>query len=556
MKAAMKNLIAALGHPRAPLVASVLVPVLLGLLSLRMGQDINWDLQNYHWYNPYALLNGRLEADMGPGGWQSYFNPTIDLPYYLMMQALPAPLVGFVMGCVHGLNFVLVLAIARRVLGSDAGRSRLTLLLAIAGVCGAGFLSQLGNTMGDNLTSLLVLSPLYLVLRGWQGLQAGMGRALGLLALSGLLMGLGAGLKLTNATYAAALAVALLTMPLPFGRRLGNAVLYGCAALAGLLASAGYWWLTMWQQFGNPLFPQFNQIFRSPLARQIGVIDSEHLPHNALEALFWPFVFIKDISRVSEIVLRPAVMPALYAAALVFVFVWLAGRLRRPGDAAGAQPRLSPQACFLLVFGLVAYLAWLKLFSIYRYLVPLELLAPLMLWLLIERIAPRCYAARLGGWLLAATSIAVFPFVSWGHSRWAETGISASFPVLAQPASTIVFIGHGDPPMGWLAAFVPPEVRVISLTGGFPESPAYLQRIQAVIASRPGPYYAMLATARKDNPRALQEAPARNHALFQTSQDNLSRYGLSIAEAGCKEYPAAIGSTALPFRLCPVTRTR
>jgi hypothetical protein len=345
-------------------------------------------------------------------------------------------------------------------------------------------------------------------------------------------------------------------MPLPVGRRFLNAVLYGCAALAGLLASAGYWWLSMWQRFGNPLFPQFNQIFRSPLARQIGVIDDQHLPHNALEALFWPFVFIKDIGRVSEIALRPAVMPALYAAALVFICVWLAGRVRRRADAAGAQARLSPQACFLLVFGLVAYLAWMKLFSIYRYLVPLELLAPLMLWLLVQRIVPSRHTARLGGWLLAATTLAAFPFVSWGHTRWAETGISAKFPALAQPASTIVFIGHGDPPMGWLATFVPPEARVISLTGGFPESPAYLERIQAVIASRPGPYYALVATARRDNPHALKEAPARDHALFQTSQDNLSRYGLTVAEAGCKEYPAAIGSTALPFRLCPVTRTR
>jgi hypothetical protein len=596
MKAAMKKLIAALDHPRAPFLAALLVPVLLGLLSVRMGQDINWDLQNYHWYNPYALLNGRLEADMGPGGWQSYFNPTIDLPYYLMMKALPGPLVGFVMGFVHGLNFVLVLAIGRRLLGAQAGRSRLALLLAIAGVCGAGFLSQLGNTMGDNLTSLLVLSSLYLVLRGWPALQAGPGRAPWLL-LSGLLMGLGAGLKLTNATYAAALGLALLAMPAPFGRRLVNAVLYGCAALAGLLASAGYWWLTMWKQFGNPLFPQFNQIFKSPLAQQLGVIDNHHLPHNALEALFWPFVFMKDIGRVSEIVLRPAVMPALYAAALVFLGVWLAGRVRRQGDTAGTRAQLSPQACFLLVFGLVAYLAWMKLFSIYRYLVPLELLAPLMLWLLVERIAPRRYAARLGGWVLAATTLAVFPFVTWGHADWSPSGISAGFPALDKPASTIVFTAHGDPPLGWMSTFVPPEVRVISLTGGFPASPAYDERIQAVIASRPGPYYAMISGTKRDkDPQAPGAAPpcgrlaravhrvrylvsasyaakagreckrpqpkpevrpdpaVRNHALFQTGQDNLSRYGLAIDEAGCKEYPAAIGGESFPFRLCPVTR--
>jgi hypothetical protein len=224
-----------------------------------------------------------------------------------------------------------------------------------------------------------------------------------------------------------------------------------------------------------------------------------------------------------------------------------------------------------------------------------------MLWLLVERIAPRRHAARLGGWLLAATTLTVFPFVTWGHADWAPAGISAQFPALDKPASTIVFTAHGDPPLGWLSTFVPREVRVISLTGGFPASPAYDERIQAVIASRPGPYYAMISGTKRDQEsERTTQAPAaappcgrlaravhrvrfmvsasyaaktgyectrpqpkpaprvdpavRNHALFQTGQDNLSRYGLTIIEAGCKEYPAAIGGESFPFRLCPVTR--
>jgi hypothetical protein len=549
-----------LAHPRAPFLAALLVPVLMGLLSMAMGQDNNWDLRNYHWYNPYALLNGRLDVDMGPGGWQSYFNPMIDVPYYLMTKSLPGRLVGFVMGFVHGLNFLLVLAIARRLLGAQAARTRLALLLALAGVCGAGFLSELGNTMGDNLTALLVLGSLYLLLRGWPHLLAFSGRTLGLLLLSGLLMGAGSGLKLTNAAYAVALCLALLTVPVAPGRRLVLAFLYGCGVLAGLLASAGYWWLTMWQHFGNPLFPQFNNIFRSPLAQPFGVIDDFHLPHGALEALFWPFVFFADFKRVSEIGLRPLVMPALYAAAIVFACVWLAERLVGTGAGRQAQARLSPQARLVLVFGLLAYLAWMKLFSIYRYLVPLELLAPLMLWLLVERLAPRAHAARIGGWLLVVTTLAVFPFATWGHIKWGETAFSAQFPAFAQPASTIVFTAHGEPPMGWLASFVPPEARVIPLGAGFPESPAWLERIQAAIASRPGPHYVMLASAKNAEESGLRRNPAvdpaaeQDRAILQAARENLSHYGLKIDEAGCKRYSAAIGMDAHPFRLCPVVR--
>ncbi len=597
---------AVLARPRAPMLAALFVPLLFGLLSLCLGQDDNWDMKNYHWYNPYALLHGRIDVDMAPGQWQSYFNPMIDLPYYLLATSLPGPVVGFLMGVLHGLNFPLLLGIARELLGRQKADARLPLLLALAGVCGAGFLSELGNTMGDDLTALFVLGSLYLLLRGWPLLQAWSGRTPALLLCAGLAMGLGTGLKLTNATYALALGVALLALQLPLARRIGNAVLYGCGVVAGLLASAGYWWLSMWRHFGNPLFPQFNNIFKSPLAQQLGVIDNFHMPHSVLEALLWPFVFTRDFTRVSEIVLKQAVLPVLYAAALVFVLVWLLERVRGKRPEAG----LAPRSRFLLVFGLVAYLAWMKLFGIYRYLVPLELLAPLMLWLLVERVAVRRYAARIGGWLLAAATLAVFPFVTWGHVSWAASSFSAQLPPFAQPASSIVFTAHAHPPMGWLATFYPREVRVIALGGGFPESPAYLARIQAAVASRPGPHYVMLAVSKNEKegslrrklaafqalgmtddaascarldkllhkvrfqvqvkwtpdagractvelqPQYVVDLAAQDHAVFQAAQQNLSHYGLTIDEAGCRQYPAAIGAEPYPFRLCPVTIRR
>ena len=615
---------AALAHPRAPMRAFLIVPVLFGLLSVWMGQDSNWDLQNYHWYNPYALLHGRLQADIAPGQFQSYFNPTIDLPYYFLNSVLPGPLVGFVMGALHGLNFVLLAAIAMQAFGGRGaaraeertGDTRLALLLALVGVCGVGFLSELGNTMGDDLTSLLVLGSLYLILRGWRQPAVVPTRA-PVLLLAGLLMGIGSGLKLTNVTYALAACLALLAVPLPQSssvpRRIGAAVLYGCGVLAGLLAASGYWWWMMWQRFANPLFPQFNQIFRSPLAQPLGVLDTAHLPHNALEVLVWPFVFITDFKRVGEIALRPAIMPALYVAALVFAGMWLAERFgakRTPAAttaSAAATARLAPQARFLLVFGLVAYLGWMKLFSIYRYLVPLELLAPLMLWLLIERIAARRHAARIGGWLLAVTTFLALPVMTWGHASWGDTAFSARFPAFERPESTIVFTAHGDPPMGWLAALAPHGVRVIALAG-MPASAAWNEHIQIAMASRAGPHYVMVASAKNEKEAGLQRklavvnalgltadgascarlnrllhrvrfqvqvkfAPeaghactlelqpqyrvdlaARDAAILQGAQANLAAYGLQADASACRKYPAAIGAEAFPFRLCPVSR--
>lgn len=534
-----------LRHERAPVLMSMLVPVLFGLLSVWLGQDENWDLRNYHWYNPYALFNDRLHVDMAAGNWQSYFNPAIDVPYYLLNQWLPGRAVAFVMGFVHGLNFILLLALARLVLPRDKADNRLCILLALAGMCGPSFLSQVGNTMGDNLSALFILASLCIVLRGWDRLQALSNGAAATLLLAGLVMGLGAGLKLTNASYALALCVALLAVPATFGRGIAAAFTYGCGTLAGVAISAGPWWWRMWKTFGNPLFPQFNSIFKSPLAQQVAVMDTDHLPHGALEALFWPFVFTREFARVSELPFKQAIVPLLYALALAFLARWLVDTVR------GGVPaeRLAPRARFLLLFGIVGYLVWLKLFSIYRYLVPIELLGPLMVWVLVPRLTGPRVGPYLAGGMLLFTSLYVYPFITWGHAGWAEKSFSAQLPPMEHPESTLVFTAHGDPPMGWVSTFVPREVRVISLGAGFPESPAYLERIQSVIASRPGPHYAMLAA----DPG---EQAAKDEAVVKAATQNLARYGLTLDPAGCKRYPAAIGTSPSPVQMCPVTVNR
>ena len=60
-------------------------PFLAGLLGVVLGQDVNWDLRNYHWYNAYAFLNGRYDGgDFMPSQTQFFFNPLLDVPFYLL----------------------------------------------------------------------------------------------------------------------------------------------------------------------------------------------------------------------------------------------------------------------------------------------------------------------------------------------------------------------------------------------------------------------------------------------------------------------------------------
>ena len=588
-----------LDHPRAARHAAWIVPVLLGLLSMANGQDDGWDMRNYHLYNAHALLNGRVGFDLAPAGFQTYFNPTLDLPYYFLNRWLPPQLVGFVLGALHGLNFVLLAGIARRLVGP---RRRLVLLLAGACLFGPGFLSELGNTMGDNLTALFVLGSLYIVLRHWDGLLQWRARAGLTLACAGLVMGVSAGLKLTNATYAVALCLALLTVPLPWWSRLRLALVFGIGVLGGVAATAGWWFVKMWNTFGNPLFPQFNNIFHSPLAAENGVIDFYFRPVGWMENLLWPFIFTFNARRVSELAMKLAVWPLLYALLAAFAVVWLLRRrARHAAGRAVTQPApLEARAVFTLVFFAAAYVVWMRMFSIYRYLVPLELLAPLMIWIVWRYLAPS--AQRLAGVALALLAIGVFPIANWGHQAWGERAFSAEVPAFATPAQSIVFLAQSDPPSGWMSTFLPPEVKIISLGTGFPESPAWRALREKAVAERGGPHYLLFAASKNDrdgsrlrklaaaralgladNPSGCRtlawllkrsvevrglpdggctfDLPAKyrldlaalDRATVAALAQKLPQYGLRLDAGSCVTHQAAVGKEPYPYQMCRVT---
>lgn len=510
-----------------------LAPVFCGLLSMWAGQDVNWDLQNYHLYNPYAWLTGRIGADLAPGQWQSYFNPTIDVPYYLLVTNLPGWLCCFVMGLLHGLNFPLVHAIARRLL-PPGSHPALPFWLAAAGCAGPAFLSELGNTMGDNLTALFVLGAILLVLQGQSGTR---------LLVAGLVMGLGTGLKLTNAVYALALCLALLVVDGTPLQRLQRAFVFGIGVLAGIAVSSGHWYWTMWQQFGNPLFPQLNALFHSPMAAEIGIGDTGWLPKSFLERLLWPFIFTLDPRRVCELPLRHLLWPVLYTGTIVLLALLATGRRRLAGVDRGVL--------MLLGFGTLAYLMWMSLFSIYRYLVPLELLAPLWCWQLLALLAPG--RTRLAAACIALCACSAVTVGNWGHGGRAPA-FTVEVPEFAQPAQSLVYIVQA--PSGWYVPLFPADVRFISLGAGFPESPAWLARADAMRRARSGPFYVLLEADRADpaaqrSASELAEAAQRNNETLARAARTLSDHGLALL-GNCRPYRAQIGEARFSYQLCEV----
>lgn len=541
-------------------------PLLFGLFALCLGQDANWDLRNYHLYNPYAFLHQRLDYDAVPAQVANFYNPLLYIPYYFAVTSLPPLVVAFLLGAAQGLNLPLLINIARNAMGREKSRDWwLYFLIALVGLLGAGNISELGTMFADNLVSLLVLAGIWLLLAHYRLLTTGRLRQ-GLLVAGagGLLFGLAAGLKQPAATFAVGWCAAFLVLPVPPRRRIGLAFFFGLGVLGGIAVGGGYWMYELWTRYGNPLFPYFNQFFASPMASMADYRDARFLPRNLWETLFFPFVIAWDPRHTAEIPFRDLRFPLFAVLLAAAGLVALYKRLMRtnnhdvmpgkqsatrnpllflisaaPGPHAVSAPR---KRLFLLCGALVAYAAWLRLFGIYRYLLPLEMLAPLGIWLLIAAFP---WQKVTKYWLALCCALLLLVTLqpgNWGRVSWGGDFFGVHPPPLADPDHTMVLM-TGLAPLSYVIPFFPEQVRFVRIQSYFTEPVAgangFNLRMQQLVANHQGPLYVLYHFDEKEQATTALRA-----------------YGLDIDGGDCRELSPHIEEQLdAPLSFCAAKRT-
>jgi hypothetical protein len=532
-----------LTHGCRPLaIAACLFSLLCALISIWYGQDTNWDLQNYHLYNAYAFLGGRVGRDWAPAQLQTYFNPLLDLPYYWMMQHWPGRWVAGLMGAIHGLAFALLAALGWHFSRNLKYPRVWAFILGLVGCISPVFVAELGSTMNDNMTALLVLAALLLLVTQWQSVWHTDWYGAWVPLLAGFLLGAAAGLKLTNFIYALAACIAL---PLCFGPwrlRVRSFMIIGSGVAFGLTATSGFWFWKMWHLYGDPLFPM--------AAADVPNAYTQFLPKSWLEAMFYPLVFTLQPGRIGEFPLRQIISPSMYVLFAAWASVASLEYLRAVRGVAPAKAvasmTLKPEGLYLLLFVALSYLFWLKAFGYNRYFITLELLAPLIIWLLLCRLCRPTTALRISAVVfLSSVTVALRFHREMGHAAWTEGRNYALHdpPIITHAeGATLIFVG--GQPMGWLAPLFPSDLIFVSLAGNFPESPSYQVKLREVVRTRGGPIYVVL-------PASISGELAENQGnVAKWTQYSFQQYGLLIDAPSCIVKFAYIGQMKIYYQFC------
>jgi hypothetical protein len=433
--AAWQKMIASLRGNALP-IAITLGALLAGAIYTWIaGQDANWDWQNYHEYNVWAVLNGRYDTDALPAGFQTYFNPAVYFPVYVLRHLLPSPYGFMIIGAVHGLNLALVYWLTRVLLRNAATFGAVAASILIAAF-GPMTLSEVGTSFSDILTALPILAGFILILSA-----DGSHRLRYLLA--GLLLGAAVGLKLTNVVFALAAAAAVLLSARP----LMAMICLGLGGALGGLATGGAWSLMLWREMGNPIFPLFNGVFRSSELAPNNIMDMQFLPKGFWDALAYPFYWLAGDNRSSEYPFRDP----RFAVAMLLM---LAGISVRVAKRTTMFTRRDLQ--FFVIFA-VSYAAWMWLFSIQRYAIVLELLCGPLIVLLFVRVMAGV-SGKTSNSVIAVVAVAIALWSQpgdWWRRPWSNPYQPKISSRLDQPATYFLL----DKPMAYVAPLLPPQSR-------------------------------------------------------------------------------------------------
>jgi hypothetical protein len=451
------------------IVISALGIVAFALYSIRLKQDINWDLQNYHYYTAHAFLNGRLKQDLLPAGIQSYLNPLPYVHYYLLVNYLPPKWAAAATGALQGLSVPLVYLLSSRVVVnkyvvSPRDRFVVASLATVVGVASPMLLSEIGTSFADIYSAQLITLSLIILFGPFVQVRDRISPMPIQILGAGLIVGMATGCKLTNAVFALAGAFSILTITAP---RFLNLCVWVFGGVIGFALTGGVWAVRVFNAFGNPFFPYWNGIFLSSLFRPSNLSEGRYIPRSLWHALTYPFLWSTGNNTTAEIGftdIRYGVFSVLIIpATVIFIrsLVFGTRNSRELENTTGSAFANKVPALFIFVFYVTSYALWLAIFGEQRFAVPLELLSGIFLLILCDLLG-RVRLSKL--LILSVVSLLIIVCMktsSWGRVRWTKTWFDLSVPQeLLDPKAVYLKTEHRN---AYVIPFFPQDARFFGI---------------------------------------------------------------------------------------------
>lgn len=328
-----------------------------------------WDFTNYHYYNAFAFLHDRLNYDIVPASLNTFFNPLIELPFYFIIQYFnDQPTIAYAL---QGIWFGLLLFAFYKCCTlffepNNILNIVLCLLTLTIAATGQATWFQAGSSTNEIQLAFVAYTALYFLFKmvkypenqkPWKYF------------LLGVLLGAALGLKSTiificfGTGFSLILCYKYLHKPLLF------IILFATGGLLGFLLTNGWWMYKMWVLYDNPFFPFLNGIFHSPYFDDINFADRRFIPPLLLAPIF-PFIWQHEETPTAEIYFDDIHFVVFYSMALLCLFYLLLKPAERFKKLYAHRLWF-----FYVILMMMLYLFWLIMFSIYRYIVVIEMAA-------------------------------------------------------------------------------------------------------------------------------------------------------------------------------------
>ena len=344
----------------------VALPLLLIYLLRIAFPDLSFDVLSYHIFNSERTLRGPLfiRGDLFPVA--VTFNPTPDL-----LTGVYRYVLGYRLGTVVNLfalvwTGALLYQMLREYFRSRWMRSLCVLFILFT----EQILFQINNYMVDLLALPLLLEATRIVIAA-RDHDVETNQTLRL----AFLLGVATAFKLTNLFFAVPIVLVYLfnlaTRESGGNRRalLLKLVKWLPITAVVFVAPSVPFTLLIYRATGNPIFPLYNGLFKSPFWPQGAVLDPRWGPWGAFETIVWPVMLLFKAPRLSEFLHYSGRLSLGYVAAAICLLI-------------GRRDRKTIEIAFIT---LVGALLWSASSGYIRYALYLELTSGLLLVWITQR---------------------------------------------------------------------------------------------------------------------------------------------------------------------------